>query len=150
MKTLVAAVLLVFGVGGSVAVASEHAGSAAAAASEKPAKPAVQKGMSAETVVSLIGRPREVRPIEAEGIRSESWIYRRVAKRLVNQVAPTTQKVPMWGGPGVNPRAGGIIDVDVPFTRNERITIYQMTALLMVDGKVTASKQWFERESLFD
>lgn len=103
-----------------------------------------------DEVRAIIGRPREVKPIVAEGVTGESWIYRRVAKRVINQVAPTTEKVPMWGGPGVNTANGEIIDVDVPFTRNERVTIYQMTALLFIDGKVVASKQWLERESLFD
>lgn len=133
------------------ALASEGASDAPeTAAGVAPGKPAIQKGMTAETVLSLIGKPREIRPLEAEGVRGESWIYRRVAKRVINQVAPTTQKVPTWGGPGVNSKNGEIIDVDVPFIRNERITIYQMTALLFVDGKLVASKQWHERESLFD
>lgn len=114
------------------------------------AKPRVGPGMTADQVRAIIGKPREVRKIDAEGVTGESWIYRRVAKRVINQVAPTTAKVPTWGGPGVNRANGEIIEVDVPFTRNERVTIYQMTALLFIDGKVTASKQWLERESLFD
>lgn len=113
-------------------------------------RPAIQKGMTADAVLGLIGKPREIRPIETEGVRGESWIYRRVAKRVINQVAPTTQKVPTWGGPGVNSKNGEIVDVDIPLMRNERITIYQMTALLFIDGKLVASKQWHERESLFD
>lgn len=105
--------------------------------------------MTADAVVALIGKPVEVKSIVTEAGKGESWIYRRVARRVTNLVAPTVEKVPMWGGPGVNVANGEIIDVDVPFQRTERVTIYQMTALLFVDGKVVASKQWAEHERTF-
>lgn len=111
--------------------------SAEKAKSEKPAKPSVQKGMTPEEVVAIIGKPAEVKPIEAEGVTSESWIYRRVAKRTVNQV-PAPQSM---GGMGMG---GGMGSGTM---RNERITFYQMTALLFVEGRLSASKQWIERES---
>ncbi len=150
MKTILLTVLAGTVLAGLVVASETSAGASGPASEVVQGKPAIQKGMTAETVLGLIGKPREVRPIEAEGVQGESWIYRRVAKRVINQVAPTTQKVPAWGGPGVNSKNGEIIDVDVPFMRNERVTIYQMTALLFIDGKLVASKQWHERESLFD
>jgi len=150
MRTFLLTMLAGVVLGGSAVASEKASGAAEATADLAQEKPAIQKGMTAETVLGLIGKPREIRPVEAEGARGESWIYRRVAKRVINQVAPTTQKVPTWGGPGVNTKNGEIVDVDVPFMRNERVTIYQITALLFVDGKLVASKQWYERESLFD
>jgi hypothetical protein len=44
----------------------------------------------------------------------------------------------------------GIVNVGVPSQRIERITVYQMTALLMFDGKLVASKQWLEQERHFE
>ncbi len=151
MKTLLLSALIVCVIGCPVAIASSNASSSSAATDRaKSAKPSVRQGMTADEVVALIGKPMEIKPIVTDAGTGESWIYRRVAKRLMNAVAPTVEKVPMWGGPGVNAANGEIIDVDVPFQRLERVTIYQMTALLLIDGKVTASKQWFEQERLFD
>lgn len=150
MKTLLLSAFVACAVGCPLALASSGAEAAPPAAdSGKPAKPSVQKGMTAEAVVALIGQPLEIKRIVTEAGTGESWIYRRVARRVTNPVAPTVEKVPMWGGPGVNPARGEIIDVDVPFQRIERVTIYQMTALLFVDGKVVASKQWVEQERDF-
>ncbi len=149
MKTLVLSVFLACAVGCPIAVASSAARPAPSMTdSSKTSKPSVQKGMTAEAVVALIGRPSEIKPIVTEAGTGESWIYRRVAKRMINPVAPTVEKVPAWGGPGLP--NGEIVIVDVPFQRIERVTIYQMTALLFVDGKVVASKQWLDRDQHFD
>lgn len=148
MKTLLLSALVACAVSCPLVGASPSTEQAPAAA--KPAKPSVQKGMTADAVVAIIGRPMEIKPVVTEAGTGESWIYRRVARRVTNPVAPTVEKVPMWGGPGVNPAGGEIIDVNVPFQRLERITVYQMTALLFVDGKVVASKQWAEQERTFD
>lgn len=149
MKPLLLSAFLACAVGCPFAIASSSADSSSAAADNaKSAKPRVQQGMTADEVVARIGKPVEIKSIVTDAGTGESWIYRRVAKRLMNPVAPTVEKVPMWGGPGLP--NGEIIDVNVPFQRLERVTIYQMTALLLIDGKVTASKQWFEQERLFD
>jgi hypothetical protein len=149
MKTLLLAAFTAVAVACPLAVASGGDSASAETGSAKSPKPSVRKGMTADEVVAVIGKPKEIKPVVTEVGTGESWIYRRVAKRVTNQVAPTVEKVPMWGGPGVNVANGEVIDVNVPFQRLERITIYQMTALLFVDGKVTASKQWIEQERNF-
>lgn len=151
MKALIVSVLVGCAATCPVVAASTAKVTSSAKESSQTAKPSVQQGMTAEEVVKLIGKPREVRSIVPEGadvVTGESWIYRRVAKRSIKQVAPTMDVVPMWGGPGLP--NDGIINVNVPSERLERTTIYQMTALLFVDGKVVASKQWFERQHFFD
>lgn len=113
----------------------------------KSAKPAIQKGMTAAEIEKIIGKPNEIKPIEVGDTKGESWIYRRVAKRTMTQTAATLSMVPTYGGLGL--QGDAIVDVPEPEQRLEHVTIYQMTALLMVDGKLVASKQWLEKERHF-
>lgn len=115
---------------------------------EKPAKPVIHKGMTAAEILRLIGKPEQVKPIVVGDVKGESWIYRRVAKRTMNQTAATMETVPTFGGLGI--QGDGIVDIQVPSQRLENITIYQMTALLIFDGKLVATKQWFEQERHFE
>jgi hypothetical protein len=114
----------------------------------KPAKPAIRKGMTAAEIEKIIGKPSQIKPIEVGETKGESWIYRRVAKRTMTQTAAALSMVPAYGGLGL--QGDAIVNVPEPEQRLESITIYQMTALLMVEGKLVASKQWFEKERRFE
>jgi hypothetical protein len=116
----------------------------------KPAKRALTKGMTADAIKALIGRPREIKPMKAPAGKAEVWIYRRVTKELTRQTAASMQTVPAFVGVGMGVAGDGMGSVSVPEFRLEHIKIYQVTRLLMFNDKLVTAKQWFEKESSFD
>lgn len=128
--------------------ASAEANAPARATSQAPAKRAISKGMTAEQVLQLVGKPTEVKPMASPAGKAEVWIYRRVADKWTQQTAATTETVMMYAGLGLD--NDGIRPVTVPSMRMERIKIYQVTSLLMFEGKLVEAKQRFEKERTID
>jgi len=119
------------------------------AATEQPAKskPVLDKGMDAATILQLAGKPDEVRPIKSNETKAETWIYRRKLGQTVFQTANTQAYIPAM----VGFNAGGPVigQALVPDYRLKYARAYQMTALLMVDGKLHLAKQWVTQEEEF-
>jgi hypothetical protein len=119
-------------------------------AEARPAKPALTKGMTAETVIGLIGRPLQIKPMDAPEGKAEVWTYRRVAKKWTTQTAATTEEVPAFIGIGMGAAGDGMGSVTTPIYRLEHITVYQVTRLLMFEDQLVNAKQWLEQERSFD
>jgi len=114
-----------------------------------PGKPALNKGMTGEEIIALIGKPAEVKPMTVGDGKAEVWTYRRLVHTDVRQVATHMEAVPIEAGVS---REGKMYETSMqqPVYRQERIQVYQVTALLMFDGKLVRAKQWQEKTSTFD
>ncbi|ACB77370.1 hypothetical protein Oter_4096 [Opitutus terrae PB90-1] len=115
-------------------------------AKAKSDKPALAKGMTAEQVLKIAGKPDEIRPIKNPNAKAEAWIYRRVLARTSRETATHVVERPAFQGPG--PSGEGVA-ID-PVTRQERITTYQVTWVLMIEGRMQVAKQTREVERSFD
>jgi len=111
------------------------------------AKSVLDKGMEAAAIIRLIGRPQEISPIKAEGVSAETWTYRRKVDDLIYQTANTEAYIPAM----VGFQSSGLIigRAIVPDYRLKHAALYQMTALLIVDGKLERGRQWSERTEEF-
>ena len=138
----------------SVALAAENptpAGAGQGADKTDPAKPAkkrpIEKGMTAEELLATAGKPAEIKPMTAPdpATKVEQWIYRRKLRENSVPVATGQHTVQTFGGMGVG---GGTNIVETPVIDYSQkiVTIYQVTALLMVNGKLEIAKQWAEQE----
>lgn len=67
-------------------------------AKTKSAPIALEKGMTAEEVQRIIGKPAEIKPMESPEGKAETWTYRRVLDRQTTQEAVSTSSVPAFNG----------------------------------------------------
>lgn len=111
----------------------------------KSATPVLEKGMTAEQIERIAGKPAEIRPLKAPEGKAESWIYRRVVDRQTRQIAATVRDVSTFNGEAVG--LGSAPELEF---RLEHTTVYQVTALLMFDGKLVLAKQWREKDVRYD
>jgi len=145
VTSLAAAVALVLATGTNAAESTGQPETVAPAqpadASASPsAKPMLEKGMTAEQVERIAGKPAEIKPLASSDGKAETWTYRRVIDRQTRQVAATTEFVSTFKGANF-----GQDETQVPVYHLEHTTIYQVTALLMFDGKLVLAKQWREK-----
>jgi hypothetical protein len=118
----------------------------------KPAKasrPALEKGMTAEQVLKLIGKPSEIKPMpvpEGGTGKAEMWIYRRDGGTRTVQVPIGTRQVP------------GFVGINQPLSEQHRteviygpktIKIYQVTSLLMFNDTLMLARQTQETEERY-
>jgi hypothetical protein len=110
-------------------------------------KPVLEKGMPAAQIVQLVGEPDEISPLKGNEGQAETWIYRRKIGQTVHQTANTETSLPAMTGFTANgPTIGRVI---VPDYRLKYVRAYQVTALLMVDGRLQLGRQWFTRDEQF-
>jgi hypothetical protein len=112
------------------------------------AKIVLQKGMSAETIMQHYGQPYEVTPIAAEPVKAEKWTYRRMSDSRIVQTANTERRVQSFIGLN-NGGKSTIGDVIIPDYRLKLLRTYQVTNLLLIDGKLELGRQWQERSEQF-
>ena len=119
-----------------------------ARAESASAQPVLEKGMAAADIMNLVGKPSEVIPMKTAEGKAERWIYRRKVGQTINQTANTQAYEPAMIGFG---GTGGVMlgTVVVPEYRLKYVVGYQVTALLIVDGKLQLGRQWYEREEKF-
>lgn len=133
MKTRLPLLLAVFALTAGFAAAKE--------------KPVLEKGMPAAMIVQLVGQPDEITPLKSEEGQAETWIYRRKVGQTVHQTANTEASIPaLTGFTASGPTIGRAI---VPDYRLKYVCAYQVTALLMVDGRLQLGRQWFSRDEQF-
>lgn len=147
-RTIVAGATLVVACAVEAPAAESAAAAPAAVAAlpkkAAPAKPILDKGMTAEQVRQAIGAPLAIKPMEAPaGSKAEMWIYRRVAGETTRPAAVTMKSQPTFVG---NEYENPVMDRPVMDYQLERVTTYQVTALLMVDGKLELARQWKESQ----
>ena len=110
-------------------------------------KPVLEKGMDGPTIIQCYGKPNEIQPIKNSDTSAEKWIYRRKVAQTVLQTANTQTSIPAFVGFNAS---GPVIDqIAVPDYRLKYIEAYQVTALLMIDGKLHVGRQWVEQEEKF-
>lgn len=117
------------------------------AGEEKLARPMLEQGMSAEEIVKAIGRPNAVQPMRKSEGRAEVWVYRRVIDRTSMQVQTGVREVPAFVGPSSGTSMGMVTE---PVWGMEHRTVYQLTRLLLFDGKLVSWTQTREVTSTFD
>jgi hypothetical protein len=119
---------------------------------KKPGKKPLEKGMTGDEVIALIGKPQQVKPMPkqegAEG-KAEVWIYRRPAGEKSIQVVTGTQEVPAFNGLGQtgNDMASGT-RTEMLYG-NKTVKMFHVTSLLMMDGKLVLARQTQEQEENF-
>ena len=106
-------------------------------------KPVLNRGMTDEAILALIGKPDEVTKIKSDEFQAETWIYRRKVEQTVYQTANLQAFIPAVVGFD----SGGIVmgKAVVPDYRLKYAAAYQVTALLMVNGKLYMGRQWFTK-----
>ncbi len=110
-------------------------------------KPVLEKGMPAAMIIQLVGKPDEISPLKSSEGQAETWIYRRKIGQTVHQTANTQKTIPaMTGFTASGPTIGQAI---VPDYRLKYVRAYQVTALLMLDGRLQLGRQWVSRDEQF-
>lgn len=107
----------------------------------------LEKGLEAEIILKGYGKPYEIQPMAApdKDTKVERWIYRRKVKETTTQTATGQTMVPAYAGYSGG-GAANLTEVAVPEYKLIRITIYQVTELLMINGKLQVAKQWMGQE----
>ncbi len=119
----------------------------AAAGAIAAGQPVLEKGMEGAAIKKIAGQPAEIQEMKADGVKAEKWIYRRILNEGTIQTANTQAYVPaMVGFDSGGMKTGKTL---VPEYRLKYVKVYQVTALLMVDGKLERGRQWTEREESF-
>ncbi len=112
------------------------------------AAPVLEKGMEGTAIIQAVGKPAQVLPLKSAEGKAEKWIYRRKLDDRVTQTEATQAFIPAMigiAGDG-KPMIGTAI---VPDYRLKHIVVYQVTALLLLDGKLQLGRQWLEQEEKF-
>ena len=106
---------------------------------------ALQPGMTAEEVRSLVGEPKEIKPLKTASLKSEVWLYDRKIADLTRTADVGNVEVPV-----VNPFTGvaSTTKDTIMNLREENITVYEAVEVLMIDGHFAAlkRKQWSDRK----
>lgn len=123
----------------------------AKATGEKPpaAKRALEKGMPAEEIIKLIGKPAEIKPMpvpEGGTGKAEMWIYRRSGGTRSIQVPVGTRQVP--GFVGINQELSAQHRTEVIYGP-KTIRIFNVTSLLMFNDQLVLARQSQETEERY-
>jgi hypothetical protein len=109
-----------------------------------PGRPVVHLGMSRAEITKAIGRPEKQETIKTPAGVGEQWIYRRLQQEWTDQTAATVDMVPAFVG--LSQQHQGTGTTAMPVTHMIRVSVYQVSSLLFVDGKLVAAKQWSDKE----
>ncbi|HVU17063.1 MAG TPA: hypothetical protein VHD32_09055 [Candidatus Didemnitutus sp.] len=113
------------------------------------AKGELEKGMTGDQVVALIGKPATVEKMKTDEPKAEKWIYRRATAHRVEQQAMTVANEDAFiGTGGANNNTLGTRPVIQYGLKH--IDTYRVTALLMVDNKLVVAKQWNEQRVSYE
>jgi hypothetical protein len=118
-----------------------------AAGQSSPTQPVLMKGMEGTAIQQLVGQPTEIQQLNSSDVKAEKWIYRRKLTEGTYQTANTQAYIPAL----VGVQSSGVVvgQALVPDYRLKFVKVYQVTALLIVDGKLERGRQWTEREESF-
>ena len=119
------------------------------AASAKPAKPALEKGMDAAAVVRVIGKPDSVAPMASPEGKAETWTYRRLLNKTTKQTIASVQAVPSFNGSAGTGTDYSQMRPEFKYGF-EHISTFQVTQILMFNGSLVTAKQWTQREKTFN
>ncbi len=132
-------------------IAADNAAGAATAGESrtKDGKPVLDKGMTAETILRLVGKPDEIVPVAVSDGKAEKWIYRRFMGTEHLLDATTEETIPVFLR--ANLAEGNVMGTATrPIFNLKHVTKFQMTALLMYEGELVVAKQWQEVSQSYD
>lgn len=127
--------------------AGDAAEKAPEAAKAKPKKQPLAKGMTSEEVIANIGKPKEVRPMTTEAGEAEVWTYLRLVDKQSKKVASVVQEA---AGGSMGMGMGGAENGIRTIYRTEHTSNFEITELLMLEGKLVMAKQRRETTRTLD
>ena len=130
------------------AVRADSAGAPAAAA-QKPAKRMLEKGMTADAVVKMIGQPKEVKELPSKDGKAETWIYRKQVGIRNIDIPNGQREVPVFMGMLSSGADSMKMTTEILYIKR-RIAVYQVTSLLMFNGQLVLAKQTLEESENFE
>jgi hypothetical protein len=110
-------------------------------------KRALEKGMTEETIIEIIGKPMEVRPMEAPDGKAEMWIYRQETGQRSVQVVVGEREIPAYTGVG-NANEGMRTTKELIYG-TKHVKTYRVTSLLMFNGQLTVARQTQEQSETY-
>ena len=96
---------------------------------------ALVRGMTAEQVTQLLGKPTRVATVPDAAVKSEIWTYRISVKQSTDQVATSMRDVSVF-----DPLTNDIKTIKEPVFQLQYTHTYTTLELLMVDGKLIERK----------
>lgn len=90
---------------------------------------AINKGMSADEVTQVLGKPDQVDAYPGGGPTGQVWTYKIAVENRVEQVSTGIREVPSW-----DPVANHATTIREPILTNRRIRRYTTLELLFTDG----------------
>lgn len=121
----------------------------ASPAAAKPGKRALEKDMTGETIISIIGKPNEITPMKSEQGKAETWVYRRKIGSKAVQVVIGERDVPAFIG------LGGTGN-DMNQSRKEliygmkHVAIYRVTSILLFNNRLVTARQTDELSEKYE
>ena len=114
-----------------------QAGTPAVPAAQKPARPTLEAGMTAEQIVQIVGKPNRVKKLKQDAIEAEVWYYSFDRPYGVRQIAAQMREVPY-----VDPITGVMKMMQEPVYSEERSYLVETTELLIINGALAQSKRY--------
>jgi len=105
----------------------------------------LEKGMTADEIRSLLGKPNQTTLMPTKEGMAQLWTYERRLLRS-NRVAASTIAVPVYKGPGMGD-SNNIGTIDVPVDSDEHVVLLQTIKLMLLDGKLVEWKVSAKEES---
>ena len=109
----------------------------------------LDKGMTAEEIVGLIGKPSTVTTLKGTELKAEKWTYRHLLEQRTVQEPTSVVNAPSFNGASGSGNNGLGSRPEMQYTM-KYIAIYQVTALLMIDGRLELARQWKEEQVTYD
>ncbi|MDQ5979165.1 MAG: hypothetical protein QG602_2139 [Verrucomicrobiota bacterium] len=145
--------LLALGIAASVIGAVSAKTEAPAATKPAAKKLVLEKGTAADDILKAYGTPFKVLPLETTGqdLKAETWIYRRKSGETVTQehlsdnVETYTFTTNVTNGVGT----AQPVKISTPVLKTKRVTTYQVTSLLIVNGRLEIARLRQETEESY-
>jgi hypothetical protein len=148
LTTLLAAALL-------LPFASAESSKEATPAPDKAAakKLVLEKGTAAADIRKAYGTPYKILPLDTaeKSLKAETWIYRRKAGETVTQ-EHLSDSVETYNFTVNSTNGNGSVQsvkISTPVLKSKRVTTYQVTSLLIIDGRLEIAKVQQEREESY-
>lgn len=145
--------LLALGLAASLAGAQSPKTEVPAATKPAAKKLVLEKGTAADDIRKAYGTPSKILPLETTepDMKAETWIYRRKSGETVTQehlsdnVETYTFTTNVTNGNG----SAQPVKISTPVLKTKRVTTYQVTSLLIVNGRLEIARLRQETEESY-
>ncbi len=146
--------LLALGLAAPLANAQTAQTDAPAAAKPAAKKLVLEKGTAADDILKAYGQPDKIQPLEtaAPEIKAETWIYRRKSGETVTQehLADTVETYTFTTNVTNGNGSAQPVKISTPVLKTKRVTSYQVTSLLIVNGRLEVARLRQEKEESYN